>query len=223
MEYGQTFSLWRAEHPAAWRAYTHHAFVEGLKDGTLPRAAFLTYLKQDYIFLIHFSRAWALAVTKSETPGEMRLAARTVTSLLDEELDLHIKTCAAEGLSEADLFATKEHNHNIAYTRYVLDAGHSGDLLDLLAALAPCVLGYGEIGLRLARERSADTPYGDWIETYAGEDTQTLCRDVGTLIDGAMTRRLGSDPQNSPRWAALSNRFETATRLEAGFWAMNLA
>ncbi len=222
VDYGDTFALWRAEHPEAWREYTHHRFVEGLKDGTLLREAYLTYLVQDYIFLIHFSRAWALAVTKAETPEEMRLAARTVTSLLDEELGLHIKTCAAEGLSEADLFAAREHTHNIAYTRYVLDAGHSGDLLDLLAALAPCVLGYGEIGARLARQKSGNTPYADWIDTYAGDETQSLCRDVGALIDGAMGRRLGSDPQQSPRWAALSARFETATRLEAGFWAMNL-
>ena len=35
---------------------------------------------------------------------------------------------------------------NLAYTRYVLEAGFSGDFLDLMAALAPCVLGYGEIG-----------------------------------------------------------------------------
>lgn len=220
MSYGSTFAAWREATPD-WRAYTQHAFVQGLGDGTLPRPAYLHYLKQDYIFLIHFSRAWALAVTKADTVTEMRLAAGTVNGLINEEIALHIKTCAVAGISEQALFAAEERQENLAYTRYVLDAGHSGDLLDLLAALAPCVMGYGEIGAALAASKTSDI-YGDWIGTYAGEDYQQVCRDVGALIDSAVARRLGDDPQASPRWAALLQRFAMATRLEVGFWDMGL-
>ncbi len=191
-------------------------------DGTLPREAFLRYLVQDYIFLIHFSRAWALAVTKADTVKEMRLAAGTVDALINGEIALHIKTCAEAGLSEEDLFSAPEHPHNIAYTRYVLDAGHSGDFLDLLVALAPCAMGYGEIGTALKQEASSDT-YSDWIATYSGEEYQNTCTAVGQLIDRAIARRLGDDPTQSPRWEALTKRFVTATRLEAGFWDMGLS
>ncbi len=219
--YGDTFTAWRADAAQDWHAYTHHPFVEGLRDGTLPREAYLRYLVQDYVFLIHFSRAWALAVVKADTVEEMRFATNTLDALLNGEIALHVATCAREGIDEATLFAAPEAVQNIAYTRYVLDAGHSGDFLDLLAALAPCVLGYGEIGLRLAAARG-DTPYGDWIDTYAGPEYQQTCRDVGALIDTAMTRRLGPSPQDSPRWGALSHRFGTAVRLEIGFWDMGL-
>ena len=219
--YGDIFAHWRDAAAPVWRDYTHHAFVEGMRDGTLPRAAFLSYLVQDYIFLIHFSRAWALAVTKAGTVEEMRTCAATVHALLDEEIALHIRTCAEAGLSEADLFAAEEHPSNLAYTRYVLDAGHAGDFLDLLAALAPCVMGYGEIGARLAGVAEGH-PYADWIGTYAGEDYQQVCRDVGALIDGAAARLLGPEPEASPRWPALCDRFATATRLEVAFWQMGL-
>jgi thiaminase/transcriptional activator TenA len=221
-DYGRTFPLWRSAAGPAWGAFTHHAFVEGLRDGTLPRAAFLRYLVQDYVFLIHFARAWALAVTKAEAVEEMRACAATVAALIDDEIKLHIETCAAEGLSEADLFAAEEAPQNLAYTRYVLDAGHSGDFLDLLAALAPCVFGYGEIGTRLAAE-SGETPYAGWIATYAGADYQETCMSVGALIDGAVRRRIGGAPEASPRWPRLCQRFTTATRLEIGFWEMGLA
>ncbi len=217
--YGGVFTAWRAEAAEPWNAYTHHPFVEGLGDGTLPREAYLRYLVQDYLFLIHFSRAWALAVTKAGTVDEMRFAARTLHVLLNEEIELHVATCAAEGLDEATLFAAEELPQNIAYTRYVLDAGHSGDFLDLMAALAPCVLGYGEIGLRLSANAAA-TPYADWIDTYAGAGNQQVCHEVGTLIDGAVEHRLGSVAQDSPRWRQLSHRFATATRLEIDFWDM---
>ncbi|MGR3600482.1 MAG: TenA family protein [Heliomarina sp.] len=222
MSYGKTFPLWRAAAADAWRGYTRHAFVEGMRDGTLPRAAYLRYLIQDYLFLAHFSRAWALAVTKAETLDEMRACAATVHALLGEEMRLHVETCAAEGIPEAELFAASEAPQNIAYTRYVLDAGHSGDFLDLMAALAPCVLGYGEIGTRLAAD-AEETPYADWIGTYAGPEYQRTCHEVGTLIDAAVARRLGPASQDSPRWPRLCARFEMATRLEIDFWGMGLS
>jgi len=216
--YGATFPLWRDAAGAQWTAYTGHPFVEGLEAGTLPRAAFLRYLTQDYLFLIHFSRAWALAVTKAGTVQEMRVAAETVNALINDELSLHVETCAAEGLDEHTLFAAEEAPETLAYTRYVLDAGHSGDFLDLMAALAPCVLGYGEIGARLAARTGADHPYRGWIATYGGADYQGVCARVGALIDGAVARRIGARPEESPRWPALCRHFTTATRLEVGFW-----
>ena len=50
-----------------WQKYTEHEFVRQLGAGTLPEAAFRHYLIQDYLFLIQFARAYALAVYKSDT------------------------------------------------------------------------------------------------------------------------------------------------------------
>lgn len=220
-DYGKAFALMRDAAQGPWREYTRHAFVEGLKDGTLPRAAFLHYLRQDYVFLIHFSRAWALAVVKSETHAEMLAASRTVNGLISEEMQLHIGICEAEGISQDELFATPERPENLAYTRYVLEAGYSGDLLDLLAALAPCVMGYGEIGTRLAAEATSDT-YRDWIKAYSSSEYQEACQAVGELLDSALTRRLGADFRTTPRWDRLCQTFRTATELEVNFWQMGL-
>ena len=221
-QYGQTFVRWRDGCPEPWRAYTQHRFVEGLRDGTLPRTAFLHYLIQDYVFLVHFSRAWALGVVKAETLDEMKTCAGIIDALVNHEMALHVKTCAAEGIDEAALFAATEEVENLAYTRYVLDAGLQGDFLDLMAALAPCCFGYGEIGVRLAAEAKAETPYRDWIETYADEEYQSVMRAVGQMIDGAVVRRLGEAPEHTARWPQLQARFTTATRLEIGFWDMGL-
>lgn len=220
--YGTTFALWRKGDTASWHDYTHHAFVEGLRVGTLPQAAFLHYLVQDYVFLIHFARAWSLGVVKAETLDEMKVCAATVDALVNHEMSLHVKTCAAAGIDEATLFNAVEEFENLAYTRYVMDAGLQGDFLDLMAALAPCCFGYGEIGLRLAKTAATDTPYVDWINTYAAADYQSVMVTVGQMIDAAIKRRLGDDPAQSPRWAQLQNRFTTATKLEVRFWDMGL-
>lgn len=220
-DYGKTFALWREGACGTWDGYTRHPFVEGLRDGTLPRTAFLHYLIQDYVFLVHFSRAWSLAVVKSETLSEMKVCAGTVNALVNQEMSLHVKTCAAEGIDEEMLFNATEAVENLAYTRYVMDAGMQGDFLDMMAALSPCVMGYGEIGLRLASEKAADTPYAEWIATYADPEYQSVCANVGEMIDGAVARRVG-DLASSPRVAVLQNRFTMATTLEIGFWQMGL-
>ena len=48
-----------------WNRYIRHEFVGRLGDGTLPESAFRHYLQQDYLFLIHFARAYALAGYKA--------------------------------------------------------------------------------------------------------------------------------------------------------------
>lgn len=221
-DYGHVFSVLRNGCPDEWAAYTQHSFVTGLGDGTLPRPAFLHYLVQDYVFLVHFARAWSLGVVKAETLDEMKVCAGTVDALVNHEMALHVETCAAAGIDEAALFGAKEEVANLAYTRYVIDAGLQGDFLDLIAALAPCCFGYGEIGLRLARVAAPDTPYADWIATYADSDYQDVMVAVGKMFDAAVERRLGADYQNSARWAQLQTRFTTATELEIGFWDMGL-
>ena len=226
-DYGSAvFAAWRRAAAEDWQAYTRHAFVRRLGDGSLPRAAYLHYLVQDYVFLVHFARAWALAVVKARDLQEMRAAAGTVDALVNQEMTLHVKTCAEHGIAEKTLLAAEEAVENLAYTRFVLDRGHAGDFLDLLAALAPCVLGYGEIGAWLGDAvpsgSHGDRAYGDWIDAYAASDYQAVCLTVGRLIDRAAAVRLGATPQASPRWADLCRTFRTTTRLEIGFWDMGL-
>ena len=222
-DYGSAvFSAWRSEAGVTWDDYVRHRFVEQLGDGTLPQDCFLHYLIQDYVFLVHFSRAWALAVVKSESLEEMKTAAATVDALVNHEMQLHVQVCREAGISEDAIFSAEEAVENLSYTRYVMDAGLSGDFLDLMAALMPCVFGYGEIGMRLMADAAQDTPYRAWIETYGSEDYQGLCRTVAAMLETAATARLGPAPQESPRWTALAARFRTATRLEVGFWDMGL-
>ena len=210
---------------ADWDAFVGHSFVRQLADGSLPKDCFRHYLTQDYIFLIHFSRAWALAVYKSEHLDDLRQAAKVVDGLLNQEMALHVSFCAEWGLSEAEMAATPEAAGNHAYTRFVLDKGMSGDLLDLLVALSPCVMGYAEIGEALAEDPATvkgGNPYLPWIETYAGKDYQEVARAAAEQLERVAARRIGEDVMSSGRWPALAETFKVATRLEIGFWDMGL-
>jgi thiaminase/transcriptional activator TenA len=202
-----------------WPAYVEHAFVRQLGQGSLPEACFRHYLGQDYLFLIHFARAYALAVYKSDSLAEMRHAAGMVKALLDVEMGMHVEFCAGWGLGEAEMAALPEATATMAYTRYVLERGQSGDILDLYAALAPCVVGYGEIGARLGAEPAAlaRNPYRPWIEMYASPEYQQLVTAAVAQLD-----RLGRTRMTDARFPALAKTFDQATRLEVGFWRMGL-
>ncbi len=104
-----------------WQAYVTHPFVEQLGAGSLPLDCFKHYLGQDYIFLMHFARAYALAVFKSEHLDDMRQAAGTLDALLNSEMSLHIRFCARWGLDEDALMDLPEAEPNMAYTRMVLE------------------------------------------------------------------------------------------------------
>ncbi len=191
-----------------------------LARGDLPEAAFRHYLVQDYLFLLHFARAWGLAIYKSENLAEMRRAQSLVAATLETEIGLHIEYCRGWGLSEAAMAREPEALETIAYTRFVLDRGLAGDRLDLEVALAPCVVGYAEI----AAERIADPAtrhdgnrYREWLDMYAGAEYQSLAREAAAALDEQFQRRGGEG-----RFAALAASFATATRLEADFWQMGL-
>ena len=178
-----------------WRAYVAHPFVQGLGDGTLPEAAFRHYLVQDYLFLIQFARAYGLAAYKADTLAEIRAASDGLKALVEVEMDLHRAYCADWGLDEAALEAADADGATLAYTAYVLERGLAGDLLDLRVALAPCVVGYGEIGARLAADpatRTDGNPYASWIEMYAGAEYQAFMRAEVEALDSLAARRGGS-------------------------------
>lgn len=206
---------------SSWTAYTEHPFVQALADGSLPETCFRHYLTQDYLFLIQFARAYGLAVFKADGLADIRHAAAGLSAMIDQEMGLHVAYCRRWQLEEAEMAATAEADATIAYTRFVLERGLAGDLLDLYVALAPCIVGYAEIGRRLNQApttRMDDNPYRDWIEMYASAEYQEVAAAHIVQMDRLMERRGGPG-----RIASLEAIFRQATRLEEAFWQMGLA
>nr|WP_298410417.1 thiaminase II [uncultured Halomonas sp.] len=202
-----------------WRAYIEHDFISQLGAGTLEPDAFRHYLQQDYLFLMHFARAYALAVYKSRNMTELRHGFGGLKTILDVELDLHIDYCREWGISEEQLASLPEAKATLAYTRYVLDTGNRGDLLDMHVALAPCLVGYGEIANWLTAQaftQRDDNPYNAWIAMYESAEFQQATRDEIAWLD----LRLAN--VTAARFDELARIFRDATRLEIEFWQMGL-
>lgn len=203
-----------------WRDYIEHDFVRQLSEGTLAQESFRHYLKQDYLFLIHFGRAYALAVYKSRDIKELRHSLDGLKAIIDLELGLHVEYCRKWGISEEELAALPEARATIAYTRYVLDTGNRGDLLDMHVALAPCLIGYAVIAdwinSRAQTLRGDGNPYDPWIQMYESDAFQAARRAEEVWLN----QRLAEVTPR--RFAELTEIFRDATRLEIDFWQQGL-
>ncbi len=210
------FQRLKADCAEDWSTYVDHEFIRGMGDGTLPEAAFRDYLIQDYLFLIQFARAYALAIYKGRSLYEMRSGLEGLKAILDVEMDLHVRMCDRWGIDVEAMMATPEKRETVAYTRFVLDAGNAGDLLDLYVALAPCMIGYGEIGQTLS-VNADENPYAEWINEYSSLAYQELVKATVENLD-----ELASEMMTEARYPRLKKLFGAATRLEADFWQMGL-
>jgi thiaminase/transcriptional activator TenA len=201
---------------AAWDDYVGHRFVRELAAGTLEKAEFLAWMVQDYLYLVHYTRAYALLVYKSSSVDNMRSAATIVHGLLTEEMSLHRQMLAAEGIDEARLSAVPETIETLAYGRYILDRAQTGDELDLVVTLSACLAGYGEIGLRLKADpatRLDGNPYRNWIDTYGGAAY------IGLAEEGLhRMQQLAQSHGAAARFPLLLREFRQAVLLESAFW-----
>ncbi|KAJ3816719.1 hypothetical protein F5880DRAFT_1493988, partial [Lentinula raphanica] len=216
----------------AWKAYVEHEFVRMLGEGTLPRENFVHFIRQDYLYLKYYARAYALLSAKSTTFPSISRATQTVLNVL-QEINTHKAFCASFGISEDELEQTTESAATAAYGGYLVDVGVRGDTMLLLMALLACLLGYGEVGLWLKKnvkknEKSGDgangwvimnendNPYVQWIEDYAGERYQAAVRAGLELIE----TRAASDPPSRARFEEWFAVWKRCTELEKGFWDM---
>lgn len=204
----------QAAHPI-WEANYAHPFVQGIGDGTLSQDRFRFYLAQDYVYLIDFSRFFAVAAAKAPGLPPMERFAKLLDETLHFEMDLHRAICAEFGISRQALERTRPAPTCLAYTSYLLRVAYEGEAVTLLAALLPCSWGYGEIGLRLkARGLPSVTHYAKWIETYASAEYQEIVGWLRALFDEAVGE-VGAAGR-----VRLQEVFDTSSRWEYLFWDM---
>lgn len=195
-----------------WDATLDHPMVEGIGDGTLDEEPFRHWVAQDYVFLVEYSRVFALGGAHAPDLDRMSRFASLLDATVNTEMDLHRSYAAEFGLSEAELEATEPTPTTQAYTDFLVRSGYEG-FGETIAALLPCMWGFNVTAKRLdERGRPDHDLYSQWIEMYAGEEFTTLtewCKDVmDEVADGAPSRHK----------AAYRDRFHTSARYEYLFW-----
>ncbi|WP_423802161.1 thiaminase II [Neobacillus sp. SAB-20_R2A] len=200
-----------------WEKTHKHPFVVGLGRGDLPVESFIRYMKQDYVFLIDYSKLFAFGTVKARDVETMAAFAKLLDETLHGEMDLHREYAKRFGISEQDLEGTEATPINLAYTRYMLNVAQNGSLEELISSLLPCMWSYWEIGKMLAEnyQNSSDhLLYGDWVKMYSSDEFGSLALWLIDLLDKL------TEGKPERELAVLEEHFLTTSRFEYMFWDM---
>ena len=141
-----------------WNGYTKHIFANKLVSQTLSQKSFDYYIAQDYYYLL----IYLAAIEKlSQFPNASQCFAPIVQGV-QLELKHHTKS---DNTDVNPSLATKN------YTNYLENLINNGTYEDLLIAIAPCLVGYYELGVYISSlEVCENNRYEDWIKLYQDDD-----------------------------------------------------
>ena len=209
-----TDELFAAAEPI-WAAQLDHPFVKGLGDGTLEEGRFKRWVLQDYRYLKEFARVFAWAVAKADSLESMSWYASVLDLTLNTEMDLHRQYAERFDLTPADLEAEPMWPTTRAYTDFLVRTAADGDMLDLLAALLPCVWGYVYLAQKLAEgSPPGDQRYADWITQYASDEFAQALDRLRNELDSL------ANPISDEKRDRLKDIFVVSSHYEWKFWEM---
>lgn len=200
-----------------WGKTHQHPFVVGMGTGELPVESFIRYMKQDYVYLIDYSKLFAIGAVKAKDVEMMAAFANLLHEILHGEMDLHRRYAERFGITAQELEETKPLPNNVAYTSYMLSVAQNGSLEELISALLPCMWSYWEIGKLLAAKYPASSEhpfYGDWVKMYSSDDFGALSLWLIDILDKL------TEGKPERELAILEEHFLTTSRFEYMFWDM---
>lgn len=171
-------TLWNSNHDLAI-ACLNHPFVQGIGDGSLPRATFAYYVGQDAFFLEAFARAYSIAAAKAPDWEGFTVFHALANGVL-QELNLHQGYAQGWGV---DLRQVSPDTATRQYTDFLLATAWGQEVGMTAAAMLPCMQLYTFLGQALAQDGIPDHSYTNWIKTYSSSDLEPLVQQLADLTE----------------------------------------
>lgn len=162
-------------------------FYRAMAEGGLSRDSFRSYLEQDALYLAEDSRALKMTAEACVIPAEKAFFEKLATQGMDLERDLHRR------LGEEFSLEVKPAEMSPAcrcYSAHLLEAAERGSCRESATALLPCYWVYQNAGLKVRERSTGANPYGEWLETYGGEEFASYTREFIALIE-SMSAKAG--------------------------------
>jgi thiaminase/transcriptional activator TenA len=198
-----------------WDAQFSHPFIQGIGSGDLDVDRFKHWVRQDYLFLIDYTRLFAIAVARCPDLEGMTRYANLAQTTITHEMQLHLSYAKEFGISPSELEQETKSPTCQGYTDFLLRTASLGSYAEFIGALLPCMWGFHELATRLLTNGLPhDTRYAKWIEMYSDPEFGELaewCKGLtDTSTEGLPKREL----------ELVEKAFLTSSRYEYLFWDM---
>ena len=193
-----------------WDSMTHHKFVLGLADGSLPENIFKKYFLQDYVFVNDLVTVTSQAITKSPNLSAASVLNNFLTGILDPENDLFLRFFKELGASEKEYSSAKASPTTQAFGDFLVRTSFEGNFDDIALILFVTEGTYLDWGKRLLEEGAnpQNPVYKEWIDLHGPEV-------LGDLVSW-LENHLNNNSNISKERA--DYLFHTALRYEFKFW-----
>jgi thiaminase/transcriptional activator TenA len=206
-------NLLRRRGESIWRAIHSHAFLRELHAGALAKERFTYFILQDYLYLLDFAQVLCLGGAKSPDLATLEIFARHALTAVEVERSFHASFGRTLGFSRTQLDATDKGPVTRAYIDHLQAVGRGGRLGEIVAAVLPCYLIYGEVGKQLYKGRPRQPKiYRQWIELYASAEFWRPVREQIRLMD-----QLGAQASADEK-RLMTAHFLLSSRYEYHFW-----
>jgi thiaminase/transcriptional activator TenA len=198
-----------------WQAQHRHPFVLGLADGTLSDERFTFFLRQDYGYLVEYSRFLLVGAARAPELETMRHLGDVAQYTLNVEMATLRGLAKERGIDGDELDRVQLTPTARAYTDFLVRTAYSGDFTEFVAAMLPCYWGYTDLGQQLiSRPEGVADRYRPWVESYVEPGMLAEAEWCRGLLDQLIT-----DGSRGTLSAAIA-AFRTSTEHELAFWEM---
>jgi thiaminase/transcriptional activator TenA len=144
-------------------------YLKQIIEGTLPIEKFKFQVKQNYSYLLEYTKALAVGFAKCQTYEQMAMWLSLMRVNFENEVDFYrVYWKEKLNISLEELDSTTMARVKRSYTSFELARSWEGDLAEHLTALLPCPIVYWQLGkhLKTKCKLPEGNIYREWIEFY---------------------------------------------------------
>ncbi|CCH62032.1 hypothetical protein TBLA_0G00850 [Henningerozyma blattae CBS 6284] len=218
-EIKNNFFEYLIKHPIVkphWDSYINHNFVKQVAEGTLEPRKFQFFVEQDYTYLVDYARVHCIAASKSPDLADIEKELVIVGAIKHEVSAHQDKLKRYFGIKDDSYFSTMKRGTALNnYSRYFNDVAKRGNWEELVAALTPCLMGYGYalITFNDSIKLNEKFPYYlEWCDVYRSENYTNAMKE-GVALLNQIARSYPFDEIDT-----LVKIFADVCELETKFW-----
>ena len=160
--------------------------LQEILNGTLPLEKFKFQIRQNYNYLMEYSKGWAIGAARCRDYEVMLVLVELLRETLEHEVPFYREywkktlDISPEELEMEQLSCVKR-----SYTSHELARGWEGSIVELVTALLPCAFVYWQMGRKM--KSMCTLPEGNlfrnWIEFYTTGWYDEACKQLIELIN----------------------------------------
>lgn len=184
-------------------------FIIELMDGTLHKEKFKFYMQQDSKYLENFGKTLSLLASKSYDINDTISLIHFSETAIIAERELHEFYFKDFNIVPSNTIEPVIHH----YTSHIKSVSSYESVEVGMASVLPCFWIYKKVGEYIyENQKSNDNPYQKWIDTYAGDDFDSVVKEAINICNNFA---MNTSERIKTR---MTEVFITSSRLEFEFW-----